>query len=385
MDENFYIEDIFCNFYRQSIRNNINLGSDQEAAANFYHLLVNDNLLTRNQGIYLLKILKKNQSTIDFSFDDVKWRNQFRTIDNSRRISVEEENDEIFYHFQFPYIFKETFDKEFITKNNILSIWDNDKKVRKMRLYDHNVLKVFEFCKEHNFSMDRSFLEVYSDVEEFYNQENNIVPICYIEENTVFLKNAKESAIDHWNKHKRNILKQDLLLAKSMGYILDNYQDTGLIEKICSSKKNNFWLDEISKFFMIYKEIDTKVCVVLDRNSDVKEWIENFVSESEKHSIPRNHIKVCFREKNDEKENINTWIHHQGLGGKIDEGKIFFFLHSPAKWFYKDLDSFKIILFNNIIPSTNNSVKVLAETHPLVLHIDSIKPTKMREIEIETL
>lgn len=387
MDQNFYVEDIFCEFYQESIKSNKCLGADKKAAENFYFLITNNKSLTKNQANYLVKILRQNHKLSSHdSINDLKWKNTFRVIDSLKKISIIEDHYEIFYAFQFPYSFKEIFDKAFVERSDKFGVWDTEKKVRKLKFYDHNILKILAFCQEHDFLIDESFLDVLSLVEEFYDQECNIVPFCEIKDNFVDLKNAEESTTTYWNLYRTGNIEKDLLLAKSMGFVLKkDQQHQGLIEKICLSKNNNFWIDKLDKFFEIYHLVDTKVCIILDRNVNIRSYIEFFVEESQKYFIPKNHIKVCFRQKNEGSENINKWIHDNGLGGKINEGKIFFFLHAPPKWFYKDIESFKIILFHNIIPYTNNKVQQLMYTHPLVIHTENIKPTKTREIEIEEL
>lgn len=384
MNQTPYIEDIFQDFYLWAKTNNVDLDHDTEAASNFYSLIISNKAFTKKQANYLIKILSKYK-IINDDHDGIKWKNEFRRIDDTKKISVSEEETGILFCFQFPYAFKETFDNEILSMPNSPSLWDPDKRLRKIKFYDHNLLKILEFCEKHGFSLDESFLEIYTQAEEIWQQEDDIVPHCVVEKTSVLLKNAQDSALEYWKNHKTDRLSDDLLLAKSMGHILKIPNVSTSIDKICQSSANNFYIDNIDKFFEIFKLIDTKVCVIIDRNTDVRTWIEHFVASAESNEIPRHFIKVCFRHKAEDPDNINEWLKEQSLGGKIADGQIFLFLHSPNKWFYKDIDSFKIILMNGVIPSTHHTVQTLIQTHPLIMHVGDIKPTIMRDFDIEEL
>jgi hypothetical protein len=385
MTQSLYIEDVYCDFFSTAINKNIDLGGDHDAATNFYLLIKNDTQLTKNQAGYLLKILRTHSVGLDI--DNLTWKKEFRIIDNSKRICAILDDDEgILIGFQFPYSFLEKFDKEFPRSTyNLYNTWDPEKKLRKLKFYEHDLLKILVFCKENDFILDESFLELYNQAEEIWNQEDKIIPYCVVDKDSVILKNASISALEFFEENKTNSIKKDLITAKSMGYYLKSKSNESLIEKICSCKTNNFWIDDIKKFFQIFLELDTKAAVILDRNLEVLPWLQNFLENADSFDIPRTFIKVCFRQKSNDKDNINEWIKDQQVGGKLEGGKIFVFMHSPNKWFYNDIDSYKILLFNNVIPPTNHMVQALMHMHPLVMHYENIKPTSMREIEIETL
>jgi hypothetical protein len=202
------------------------------------------------------------------------------------------------------------------------------------------------------------------------------------------IQNTTEDAERWWDEHKTDHLETDMMLAKSMGYIVKlATSPTTDLEKIVSKKDNLFWIENNNKFFEIYKKIKTgAVCVILDRTSDTHSWIRNFVIESSLAGINRSDIKVCFRETDLNKQNrFNEWIKEQGLGGSVDSGRIFIFDSKPAKWlFTKNLDV-KLIVTNNLYPNTNTMTQQWIEHHPCVLYVGDIKPSQKRNIKIVQL
>lgn len=385
MSQSLYIEDVYCDFFTLAINKNIDLGRDYDAAANFYVLIKNDTQLTKNQAGYLLKILRTY--SIDLDIDNLRWKKDFRIIDNSKSVcAIQDDNNGILVGFQFPYSFLEKFDNEFPrSTHNIYNVWDPEKKLRKLKLYEQDLLKILIFCKDNGFTLDESFVELCNQAEEIWSQEDKILPHCIIDNNSVILKNASTSALDFFKENKTDNIKKDLITAKSMGYCLKSSGNKSLVEMICSYKTNNFWIKDLKKFFQTYLDLDTKAAVIVDRNLEILPWLQNFLENADSFDIPRNIIKVCFRQKNSDEDNINEWIREQQVGGKLEGGKIFVFMHSPNKWFYNDIDSYKILLFSNVIPPTNHTVQSLMHMHPLVMHYENIKPTSMKEIEIETL
>jgi len=390
-----YVEDIFVAFFQSTDSwKYLDEQNDYSAAYSFYNAIVDNRLLTRNQSRYVLKILKNNKTYIESGgininevLENPVWKNQFREIDNSKKLSVTvDDNGKIYYEFKFPYSLKETFEKEVVLENkkSIHSFWDAENRVRKLPFYEYDIIKIIDFANRHKFEIDPIVFDLEDHIEEIWSQSEQIVPVCYLENNQVVLKNYSEDAIDYWNNHKRNNLEDDLLLAKHMGYPLASESASTDIEKICSSSFNSFWIKNLGQFFKLYKKIDTKICVIIG-NNNIKEWTSNFISVADQENIPRSDIKVCFREKKEQNTGFNQWIKDNGVGGSVNDGKIFLFNNAPAKWLYKDLESFKIIVTNMIIPPISQNTKLLFESHPCVLYIGDIKPTKMREINFVNL
>jgi len=148
-----------------------------------------------------------------------------------------------------------------------------------------------------------------------------------------------------------------------------------IIEKIAASENNIFWVDTNKKLFEIYKKIDGKICIVLDRASYKDQWLEQFLRDSATFEIPRSDIKVCFRENKESDKGLNQWIKDNSLGGPIEEGKIFIFEHKPAKWLFKDKIDVKLIVTNNLYINANTFVNDWMSTHPCVVYLGEIKPT----------
>ena len=180
---------------------------------------------------------------------------------------------------------------------------------------------------------------------------------------------------------------KDMFLSKSMGFPLLLDQPTNdLVEKICSSSEKTFWINELSKFFEIQKQIDDTSVIVLDRNTkNMLNWLTNFVELSNKFNIPRSDIKVCFRDSDTTSSELNQWIKKEGLGGKVKDGKIFIFLHKPAKWLFKEKIDVKITLTNSFIPVNEPTTAKWFKAHYCNIILSEIKPTESKDKRIVEL
>jgi len=140
-----FFEDIFLDFYPISITRGFPLQpQDRSASSNFYEILTNNDPLTENQSRYILKILDKYKIisekfgiTYKSDLETAKWKLPFRTIDYTKKISVEkDEENRIWVIAKFPYSFKSKFETEFLVDSHSVghSKWDADRKVRKMQM-----------------------------------------------------------------------------------------------------------------------------------------------------------------------------------------------------------------------------------------------------------
>lgn len=386
-----YVEDIFLEFYDLIHLKGIKVETpDLTALTSFYNIVVIDNPLTQNQGNFLLKILRKYQplyAKLGYDYAPAlvspAWKTPFRIIDLSKKIWIEKTEDKkVIVCIKFPYQIKNEFDHEFKDINS--STWDHERKMRFVSLYDCNPIQLHDFVSRHNFEIDDSFLITLGEVEEIWQTQDKIVPYCEVIDNTVQLKNCNEDTAIWWNEHRKNNIEHDLLLAKSMGFTFKG-TPVSLVEKIAHAKSNQFWLKTNCELFSLYKSTDGKMCIVLDRVGDTKEWLQKFVNDADATGIPRADIKVCFRADKDEDQTINTWIKDQGLGGKVEEGKILIFNHKPAKWLFKEQDSVKIVVSNNLYPSTNMISRDWFDSHPCVIYLGDIKPSEARKQKIVEL
>jgi hypothetical protein len=394
-----YVEDIFIEFYWHVTADKISVQwQDSTPISSFASVLLDGRELTRSQSDYILRILTKYKAKSKIAGLDYellilepKWKKTFRVIDHSKKVHVELSADNVLQIcLKFPYDFKKTFDLEFseLLVSASGKSWDAERKVRVISVYDINMIKLHDFLDKHNFELDDSFLEIVALIEESWDQQDNLVPYSLIENGHVILKNAVEDTQLWWNEHQTFDTNQDMLMAKSMGYpIRLNKGPETDIEKISASTDHMFWLQNNFTFFELYKKIKTGyVCVILDRTSDVHEWIRNFVISSTQSGVDRADIKVCFRETDLNKKNrFNEWIKEQGLGGSVDTGRIFIFENKPAKWlFSKNLDV-KLIVTNNLYPNTNNMTQQWIEHHPCVVYLGDIKPSQKRNTKIVQL
>ena len=273
---------------------------------------------------------------------------------------------------------KEVFDREFSTEKDHFrhSKWNQEKKLREVKFSEINVVALYEFLQRHHFDIDDSFLEAVESVEEIWANQEDFLPYSTIFENQLVLINSNEYADAYFEKNSNGNIYHDMLLAKSMQFPLNLISKSQeLVQKIASSGNNVFWIDSNEKLFDVYKKIDGKICIVLDRASHKEQWLENFIKDSEKCQISRSDIRICFRESKESNSGLNQWIKDNGLGGPVEDGKIFIFEHKPSKWLFKDNIDVKIVVTNNLYINPNTYVNDWMTSHPCVIYLGEIKPT----------
>jgi hypothetical protein len=393
-----YVEDLFVEFYDHTFLDvEILQAQDTSAIHSFYNQISLGNQLTVNQGNFLLKILTKYKSHatqlgIDYGtlVDAPVWKNSFRKLDLSKRAFVEETEDgEINICLKFPYLLKDTFDKEFDTESQgyAASQWDSDRKLRVLDVCKFNVIHLEEFLRKHEFELDESFLTLVDTVAEIWDQQEQIIPRAELVNNSVVLINASEDALNFYQSHRTDNINHDLFLAKSMGYPIQlNRSPVTHVETICQETSKYFWLKVNSDFFNLYKEINGVACILVDRNTqDVVAWLEKFVGSADIAGVPRSEIKVCFRDPIEKKSKLNEWVKDNNLGGKVEGGKILIFLHKPPKWLFKDNIDVKIVITNSYTPINEPTISSWLAAHPCVCYLGEIKPTPIRKQKIVSL
>jgi len=390
-----YAEDLFVDFYKLVCQQKFPVqGQDFSPISSFYEKITADEQLTKNQANFLVKLLEKYKNLsashgLDYRdrLDDLTFRNDFRVLDLSKKIYVENKDGKLEICLKFPFQLKKTFDDEInVNQENInrVSHWDQNDKVRRLKLYDFNLIALYEFAVKHAFEIDDSFMSVLAEIEEIWQNSEDLSPYAEINLTGVILKNAGDEINQWWELHKTNIISQDLLLAKSMGFV---YQEKpqNFVEKIASSTENSFWIKSNEDFFSLIQNLNQKIVIILDRTSKTLSWLQNFVSDAEKFAIPRNEIKVCFRDGKDSNNGLNEWIKSAGVGGKVEEGKILIFESKPAKWLFKQQENVIMLVTNNIYPPTNSLARDWFHCHPCVIYLGDVKPTESRGHKIVEL
>jgi hypothetical protein len=387
MNNLVFIEDIFLAFFDSVDYTHFTFQKqDRSAAISFYNTLLSGNKITQNQANYILRILEKYKniaamSGLDYvdQLADPKWKNEFRVIDMSRKAWVEQsDNGSYWICLKFPFSIKNDFDKEFGDNNadifsfNSDNVWDKDRRVRMLSLYDFNIIKVYEFCKEYNFTFEESFYDTLASVEDIWNSYDSIVKKSVIEDNQVKLVNADDDTIAFFNKHSTDCIDNNALLAKSMGYVLAS-QPANKAQKIAGTKNTQFYTRDYKDLFEVTEKIDGKIAILLDRSADTLEWLKSLSTYIDSANLLRDNFKVCFRESNKEHPEFNQWVKDNGFGGKVSEGKYLIFQHKPAKWLFSDNVDVKMLITNNVYPSTSGLTKQWLNTHPCVVYLADIK------------
>jgi hypothetical protein len=379
-----YIEDIFLNFaHAVDMRNIAVQPQDIPAITSFQNAILESRPFTRAQSSFVLRILQKYKTGakmwgIDYSdaLDDPQWKTSFRVLDNSRKVSMDADMENLTILMKFPYALKDAFEKTF---PGVKSQWDADALVRKIKLSDINIIALQEFCNNHSFAVDDIFTYVCNNIEEIWNQEDEFVPYAIAVNNEINLVNACPDAQEYFNQHKTSVLEQDMFLAKSMNFILKTEKkELSLMEKITTSTDNYFYTADVDNAFKLINMLPDpqNVAVIVDRTSDKFDFIKQFVAAAEKTNFPKKDIRVCFRLTAEEDRDIhfNQWIKDNELNGPINNGKVFIFSHKPAKWLFTNKQEVKIIITNSLFTNTNVGTNDWMRSHPCVLYVGATKP-----------
>jgi hypothetical protein len=387
-----HIEDVFVEFYEFSHSHGVPVQpQDVPAIQSFYDVLLSGSQLTEAQSSFILKILHKYKNLVairgfDYgaTLESPKWKNSFRVLDTEKKIYVDTDSSgAIWVCLKFPFVLKKAFE-DTLQHVKTASVWDPDLKVRKINLYNCNLVQIGEFVQQHGFVIDESFLTVLGQVEEIWANQSKILPSSTISNNAVELVNADNDALTYWNKNKTGNLETDLLLAKSMGFLLEKKAENA-IERIAATKPNQYWVKDNKELLSLCNQIDGKVCIILDRVGNTKVWLKEFADSVDACGVDRNLVKVCFRVEKNDSSNLNEWVKENGFGGNIADGKFLIFNHKPAKWLFKESDSVKILVSNNLYPSTNAITRDWFNSHPLVIYVGTIKPSEQRNKNIVEL
>ena len=389
-----FAEDLFVEFYKLVAQQVISIqGQDFSPISSFHEKIINDGELTKNQANFLIKLLEKYKTMSAMAgFDyrpqlqDIKWRRGFRVLDLSKSIYVELRENKLEICLRFPYQLKKEFEDEIERRETLHahSFWDGQDQVRRLDFYHYNLIALYEFACKHNFEIDDSFMIALGDVEEIWQNQDDILPSCDLCADWVTLFNTSEETQAWWRDNKTDCYESDLLLAKSMGYPYAGKPHT-TIEKIAASQENSFWIKSNQEFFQLAKSFSGKTCVLLDRSSATLPWLQSFVADAEKSGVSLEEIKVCFRDNKESTTGLNDWIKIAGVGGKVETGRILIFESKPAKWLFKADNDVTLVVTNNIFPPTNTMARDWFMCHPCVIYLGDTRPTETKGQKIVEL
>ena len=395
MSEKTYIEDIFLDFFSRCLNLQDLSSVDSRVMSDFYVKISNSEELTQNQANYLLRLMSKYQDLgksqgldLNKHLETPIWKKPFRILDQTKQAYIDKNADGVLQIcLRFPYSFKNIFEKELDATLIKKSFWDSDEKLRKIDLYNCNIIHLHEFLRSNGFQIEESFMDAVSYAEEVWNEQDKILPHVVVENDAVVLRNAVQDAENYFQTHRTNNTQKDLFLAKSMGFLYNTLLSKNTnCEKIASTDSNQFWFKDLDQFLKLHIEIDGITAILLDRNTEnIVSWLTNFVNCCDINGIPRSHIKVCFREPDSKNSKLNSWIKENSVGGEVKDGKILIFLHKPPKWIFKNKLDIKLIGLNNFTPISEPLSASWIESHHCSCYISSIKPTKARGREIAEL
>jgi hypothetical protein len=387
MLKSHYVEDIFIEFYENVDIHGISVQSqDKSALTNFYGLITVGKELTENQANFIIKLLNKYKFLalrvgLDYSeeLEFPKWKKSFRIIDMSRKLWVDKDsNGKVWINLKFPYQLKSAFEDELPNKNNpeYFGTWDDEKRCRKFEVYEANLILIHDFAIKHGFEIDETFLITLGEIEEIWQEEDSISPYCNVVNDRVILFNCSEDTEEWFEKHKSDNIANNLFLAKSMGFPYRG-KPNNIHEKLCSYDHNQFWVKDSFDFVQLCQNIEGKIVFIVDRSSNIVNETKEYISILADNHLDKNDIRVCFRlKKEEDTTNFNQWIKDNGYGGSTSSGKYFIFEGKPPKWLFKDANSVKLLVCNNLTTNHNGPIaRDWFDTHPCVIYLGNIKPT----------
>lgn len=385
-----YIEDIFIIFYEHLLKNKILPESrDRNPLKNFYNIFVMNKKITYKQSQFVLKLLGTYQNILENIDSDLlknlenpKWKNEFRIVDHGKKVFVELKDNDLFICLKFPYSLVKSFENT-LSEIAFSSFWDRDHKVRKIKLTNQNIFVIDDFIRKHSFEIDNTYDILLSKIEEIYSNQEKYRKISDIRNNKVILINADDFAKTYFSKHRKGNIEQDLFLAKTMGYPALNNNDS-MFRRLCSSKENYFFIENLKKFFEISQVVDGKVCIILDKNSEIKTWIEQFYESYINNNI-KDKVTVCFRESNKNDAGFNDWIRKINFNTKLSESKFYIFRGRPPKWLFREDINVSIIATNHLMMPFNTILKDLMISHPCNIFLGEFKPTLHKGFKIVNL
>jgi hypothetical protein len=391
-----YVEDLFLSFYNLTKKRLVSVDyKDQSAIFSLAETLNDNKPITKSQSNLILRLLDKYQTAADKHIPGVgvtiltpSWKMAFREVDNSKKLSLETDSNHIvFILAKFPFAFKETFLKEFLLDSRSTATWDPELKVQRIKLLDVNIVSFIEAARKHRFEIDYNLIDLVERVEELWSDEDNYVPHAVIKDNSVHLVNASQEVIEYYQNNKTENFNHNILLAKSMGYVLKSNCEN-FVEAIAANHSNKFWITSVADTIKIISSAEQyPAVIILDRASNAVEWTKNFVDEYLNCNLPVSDLKICYRFTNTEPggKEFNEWVKDQELGKDLTTGKIFICLHKPPKWMIKDEFKFKAVITNAIYPSMNTNTDAILDSHSLVIYSSSIKPSEKRNNKIVEL
>jgi len=348
--------------------------------------------ITFSQSKLLLKLLAKyhvHYSAIGHDYTDLinnpSWKNPFRQIDNTRSIKIiKDVTGNLWYNIKIPYSLNEDLQDTVLKGTLKHTYWDTESRTRNISFYEYSIFEMLEFANKHKFEIDDTVIAAQNFVEEVIAQQDTILPRSEIENDKIVLKNAPEDALNYWNANQTFDVSKDMFLAKSMGFPIHlESKAATIVERICQSEENFFWIKSNKNFFTLHKSINGVTCIVLDRNTqNVIEWLDTFVKDAEISGISRTDIRVCFRENKDSKTPLNDWVRENSLGGPVEGAKILIFKHKPAKWLFANNVDVKIIVTNSYTPVNDSIVTAWLDSHHCRCYLGEIKPTVLRTQKI---
>jgi hypothetical protein len=386
MTSKFYIEDIFMKFFITMSHNGIGMQiHDTNAASSFYLTLMDGNAITEKQGAYILKLLHKYRNTCASIYDyrdlleNPSWKKPFRVVDNRKQVWVEKDDTNLHWIcLKFPFAFKETFDEEIGKSDHYLNgtnIWDKNKKIRKLFLYDFNMVHIVDFCRKHGFEIMDTAVEALSAIEEIWNNQEQYLKTSVIQDGTVVLQNAAEESLEHFDKNKSNNINSDLVLAKSLGHYYSG-KTNNMFETIASNRTNIFHCKDVKAFLDLCYGVEGKIVILLDKTDQSIDWVKGLARNIDECGYNKQDFRVCFRTNNKLNPDFNKWVSENGFGGKITGAKFLIFREKPAKWLFKDEKDVTIVASNDLLPGLNGSAKSMLRSHPCVVYINEYKPVK---------
>jgi hypothetical protein len=333
--------------------------------------------LTQRQAELSVKIITENKSlygrieTLDRLLEFPIYKYPFRVIDTSRRIFLLNK-ETIAIKFPFDNSINKILDK--IPGRKIYNI---NERCHTFKLNESNLNVIVNNFKEHNFDIEPKLLDWYNEIIDIISHPENYIPSISIKENAIELVNCNRNIEEYFLSNKKENIKSNLLLAKSMGLyftteIQEYISNLNLLElsnKLILVDKTRVAVSKYNKIDIAatLKELDAfPILMFIDDNEKLSSDFNNWISAFNDTGIDNSEISVLFR--SDKNVNFNQTIKDNKLNNHVDNNtKIVFVKHKIPKILYKINFIPSLIISSNIFYVHYSSQK-LVDSHPIILY-----------------
>lgn len=332
---------------------------------------------TERQANLALKILDRNResyvSVDGFArlIDTPLYKNTFRIVDTTKKISIVRVNDSDFISVKFPFNNRINNSLNFINKK----VYDRNLKTFLIQLNEQNITKLVEFGKN-EFEIDDKLIACYNTIKNIKENPNNYLP-CLDYVDSLEIKNVSQSVKKYFDSNRNGNLLHDVFLSKLMGLYLT---------ESCMTQIKNLNIDPISKAVVLdktrrfavknYNNIDISnalanlghwpVMIIMTDDNNSSEVLSQWTHSLRSVGVENQQISVLFRSQTD--KSFNDFVKNNTLNNLVTEDtKAVFIKYKTPKVLYRINFQPKIVISTSTFYVHFTNQRTI-DYHPLVMY-----------------